>query len=196
MSSTWIVIAIFVVLAGYLVVIYNGLVALRNRVKNAFSQIDVQLQRRYDLIPNLVETAKAYMQHERDTLEAVIQARNQAQSAARRAEGDPGDTAAMQALMGAENLLGSALGRFFALAEDYPDLKANQNMAQLQEELASTENRIAFARQAYNDAVTAYNIKREQFPDSLVANSFGFKPAEQWTMEDTAARQPVKVSFN
>lgn len=196
MSSTWIVIAIVVVLAGYLVVIYNGLVALRNRVKNAFSQIDVQLQRRYDLIPNLVETAKAYMQHERDTLEAVIQARNQAQSAARRAEDNPGDTTAMQALMGAENVLGSALGRFFALAEDYPDLKANQNMAQLQEELASTENRIAFARQAYNDAVTAYNIKREQFPDSLVANSFGFKPAEQWTMEDTAARQPVKVSFN
>jgi len=196
MSSTWIVIAIVVVLAGYLVVIYNGLVALRNRVKNAFSQIDVQLQRRYDLIPNLVETAKAYMQHERDTLEAVIQARNQAQSAARRAEDNPGDTTAMQALMGAENVLGSALGRFFALAEDYPDLKANQNMAQLQEELASTENRIAFARQAYNDAVTAYNIKREQFPDALVANSFGFKPAEQWTMEDSAARQPVKVSFN
>ncbi|AUM00272.1 LemA family protein [Zoogloeaceae bacteirum Par-f-2] len=196
MSSTWIVIAIVVVLAGYLVVIYNGLVALRNRVKNAFSQIDVQLQRRYDLIPNLVETAKAYMQHERDTLEAVIQARNQAQSAARRAEDNPGDTTAMQALMGAENVLGSALGRFFALAEDYPDLKANQNMAQLQEELASTENRIAFARQAYNDAVTAYNIKREQFPDSLVANSFGFKPAEQWTLDDSVARQPVKVSFN
>jgi LemA protein len=196
MSSTWIVIAIVVVLAGYLVVIYNGLVALRNRVKNAFSQIDVQLQRRYDLIPNLVETAKAYMQHERDTLEAVIQARNQAQSAARRAEDNPGDTTAMQALMGAENVLGSALGRFFALAEDYPDLKANQNMAQLQEELASTENRIAFARQAYNDAATAYNIKREQFPDSLVANSFGFKPAEQWTLDDSAARQPVKVSFN
>ncbi len=196
MSSTWIVIAIVVVLAGYLVVIYNGLVALRNRVKNAFSQIDMQLQRRYDLIPNLVETAKAYMQHERDTLEAVIQARNQAQSAARRAEDNPGDTTAMQALMGAENVLGSALGRFFALAEDYPDLKANQNMAQLQEELASTENRIAFARQAYNDAVTAYNIKREQFPDSLVANSFGFKPAEQWTLDDSVARQPVKVSFN
>jgi len=196
MSSTWIVIAIVVVLAGYLVVIYNGLVALRNRVKNAFSQIDVQLQRRYDLIPNLVETAKAYMQHERDTLEAVIQARNQAQSAARRAEDSPGDAAAMQALMGAENVLGSALGRFFALAEDYPDLKANQTMAQLQEELASTENRIAFARQAYNDAATAYNIKREQFPDSLVANSFGFKPAEQWTLDDSAARQPVKVSFN
>lgn len=197
MSTSWIVIAILVVLVGYLVVIYNGLVALRNRVKNAFSQIDVQLQRRYDLIPNLVETAKGYMQHERDTLEAVIQARNQAQSAARRAEGAPGgDAAAMQALMGAENVLGGALGRFFALAEAYPDLKANQNMAQLQEELASTENRIAFSRQAYNDAVTTYNIKREQFPDSLVANNFGFKPAEQWTMEDTAARQPVKVSFN
>ncbi len=196
MSTSWIVIAILVVLVGYIVVIYNGLVTLRNRVKNAFSQIDVQLQRRYDLIPNLVETAKGYMQHERDTLEAVIQARNQAQSAARRAEGDPGDAGAMRALMGAENVLGGALGRFFALAEAYPDLKANQNMAQLQEELASTENRIAFARQAYNDAVTGYNIKREQFPDALVANNFGFKAAEQWTMEDSAARQPVKVSFS
>ncbi len=196
MSTTWIVIAILVVLVGYVIVIYNGLVTLRNRVRNAFSQIDVQLQRRYDLIPNLVETAKGYMQHERDTLEAVINARNQAQSAARRAEGDPADAGAMRALMGAESVLGGALGRFFALAEAYPDLKANQNMAQLQEELASTENRIAFARQAYNDAVTTYNIKREQFPDVLVANNFGFRPAEQWQMDDTAARQPVKVSFN
>ncbi|THF66948.1 LemA family protein [Pseudothauera nasutitermitis] len=194
--STWIIPGILIVLAIYLIAIYNGLVALRNRVKNAFSQIDVQLQRRYDLIPNLVETAKGYMQHERDTLEAVINARNQAQSAARRAEGDPADAAAIQALVGAENVLGGALGRFFALAEAYPDLKANQNMAQLQEELASTENRIAFARQAYNDAVTAYNIKREQFPDGLIANSFGFKAAEQWTLDDNAARQPVKVSFN
>ncbi|THF62640.1 LemA family protein [Pseudothauera rhizosphaerae] len=193
--TTWIVLGILAVLIGYLVVIYNGLVTLRNRVKNAFAQIDVQLQRRYDLIPNLVETAKGYMQHERETLEAVIQARNQAQAAARRAEGDPADPAAIQALVGAENVLGGTLGRFFALAEAYPDLKANQNMMQLQEELASTENRIAFSRQAYNDAATAYNIKREQFPDVLVANNFGFKAAEQWALDDTAARQPVKVSF-
>jgi LemA protein len=193
--TTWIVIGALVALAVYGIVIYNGLVALRNRVKNAFSQIDVQLQRRYDLIPNLVETAKGYMQHERDTLEAVIQARNTAKAAATRAEGDPADAAAMRELMGAEAALGGLLTRFFALAEAYPDLKANQNMALLQEELASTENRIAFARQAYNDAVTGYNIKRESFPDALVANNFGFRAAEQWQMEDTAARAPVKVSF-
>ncbi|HRP95448.1 MAG TPA: LemA family protein [Rhodocyclaceae bacterium] len=193
--TTWIVIGLIVALAVYLVAIYNGLVGLRNRVKNAFSQIDVQLQRRYDLIPNLVETAKGYMQHERDTLEAVIEARNTAKAAATRAEGDPADPAAMRELMGAEAALGGVLTRFFALAEAYPDLKANQNMALLQEELASTENRIAFARQAYNDAVTGYNIKRESFPDALIANNFGFRPAEQWQMEDTAARAPVKVSF-
>jgi LemA protein len=193
--TTWIVIGVIAALAAYVVVIYNGLVSLRNRVKNAFSQIDVQLQRRYDLIPNLVETAKGYMQHERETLEAVITARNQAQAAARRAEGDPADAGAMRELMGAEAALGGMLTRFFALAEAYPDLKANQNMALLQEELASTENRIAFTRQAYNDAVTTYNIKRESFPDSLVANNFGFKHAEQWQMDDTAARAPVKVSF-
>jgi LemA protein len=193
--TTWIVIGALVAFAAYVVFIYNGLIALRNRVKNAFSQIDVQLQRRYDLIPNLVETAKAYMQHERDTLEAVIEARNTAKAAATRAEGDPADAAAMRALMGAEAALGGLLTRFFALAEAYPDLKANHNMALLQEELASTENRIAFARQAYNDAVTGYNIKRESFPDALVANNFGFRPAEQWQMEDTAARAPVKVGF-
>ncbi|HRP74940.1 MAG TPA: LemA family protein [Rhodocyclaceae bacterium] len=193
--TTWIVIGVIAALAAYVVVIYNGLVSLRNRVKNAFSQIDVQLQRRYDLIPNLVETAKGYMQHERETLEAVITARNQAQAAARRAEGDPADAGAMRELMGAEAALGGMLTRFFALAEAYPDLKANQNMALLQEELASTENRIAFTRQAYNDAVTTYNIKRESFPDSLIANNFGFKHAEQWQMDDTAAREPVKVSF-
>lgn len=193
--TTWIVIGVLVALVVYVVMIYNGLVALRNRVKNAFSQIDVQLQRRYDLIPNLVETAKGYMQHERETLDAVIRARNSAQSAAKTAGADPADPDAMRALIGAEAALGGMLTRFFALAEAYPDLKANQNMALLQEELASTENRIAFSRQAYNDAVTGYNIKRESFPDSLVANNFGFKYAEQWQMEDVTARAPVKVSF-
>lgn len=193
--TTWIVIGVLAALVVYVVMIYNGLVALRNRVKNAFSQIDVQLQRRYDLIPNLVETAKGYMQHERETLDAVIRARNAAQSAAKTVESDPANADAMRALIGAESALGGTLTRFFALAEAYPDLKANQNMALLQEELASTENRIAFSRQAYNDAVTVYNIKRESFPDSLVANNFGFKYAEQWQMEDVTARAPVKVSF-
>lgn len=193
--TTWIVLGVLAAIILYVIVIYNGLVALRNRVKNAFSQIDVQLQRRYDLIPNLVETAKGYMAHERETLEAVVRARNAAQTAARKVEGDPSDGAALKELMSAEAALGGMLTRFFALAEAYPDLKANQNMALLQEELASTENRIAFSRQAFNDAVTGYNIKRESFPDVIVANNFGFKHAEQWQMEDTSARAPVKVSF-
>ncbi len=193
--TTWIVLGVLAAIILYVVVIYNGLIALRNRVKNAFSQIDVQLQRRYDLIPNLVETAKGYMAHERETLEAVVKARNAAQTAAKKVEGDPSDGAALKQLMGAEAALGGMLTRFFALAEAYPDLKANQNMALLQEELASTENRIAFSRQAFNDAVTGYNIKRESFPDVIVANNFGFKHAEQWEMEDTSARAPVKVSF-
>lgn len=194
--TTWIVAGLIVALLVYVVAIYNGLVSLRNRVQNAFSQIDVQLQRRYDLIPNLVETAKGYMRHERETLEAVIQARNAAQAAAQRAGQDPADAGALRGLVGAEAALGGALGRFFALAEAYPDLKANENMAQLQEELSSTENRIAFARQAYNDAVTTYNIKRESFPDGLVANNFGFKAAEQWQLDNVEARQVVKINFN
>ncbi len=195
MSAGWIVLGVVAFLVIYLIVIYNGLVALRNRIENGFSQIDVQLQRRYDLIPNLVETAKGYMQHERETLEAVIAARNAAQSAAGRAEENPTDAAAIRELAGAETMLGSALGKFFALAEAYPDLKANQNMMQLQEELASTENRIAFARQAYNDAVMHYNTKRESFPDLLVANNFGFKEAQMLELEDEEARKAVKVSF-
>lgn len=189
----WIVLTLLVALAAYGVAIYNGLVALKNRVSNALAQIDVQLQRRYDLIPNLVETARAYMAHERDTLEAVIAARNQASTAAGHARADqPG---AIAELAGAEAALGGLLTRFFALAEAYPDLKANQNMAQLQEELASTENRVAFARQAYNDATMSYNIKREQFPDSLVAGMFNFAAAEMWQLEDQAARRAPKVEF-
>jgi len=188
-------IAIVIVLVA-VILIYNGLVALRNRILNAFSQIDVQLQRRYDLIPNLVETARAYMQHERETLEAVIRARNTAQAAAQRAERNPADPGAMRELMGAETALGGILSRFFALAEAYPDLKANQNMAMLQEELTSTENRIAFARQAYNDAVMAYNIRRESFPPNIVAGMFGFKPAEQWQLDAPEARKSPRVDFS
>ncbi|MDH5783985.1 MAG: LemA family protein [Chromatiales bacterium] len=195
MSEGLIILGVIAVLVVYLIVIYNGLVSLRNRVENGFSQIDVQLQRRYDLIPNLVETAKGYMAHERETLEAVIAARNAAQSAASKAEGNPIDGAAIRDLAGAEAVLGSAMGKFFALAEAYPDLKANQNMMQLQEELASTENRIAFSRQAYNDAVMSYNTKRESFPDMLVANNFGFKEAQMLELEDKEARKAVKVSF-
>lgn len=189
----WITLAVLAAVAAYGIVIYNGLVALKNRVRNALSQIDVQLQRRYDLIPNLVETAKAYMAHERDTLEAVIAARNQASAAARHAQSSqPG---AIAELAGAEAALGGLLTRFFALAEAYPDLKANQNMAQLQEELASTENRVAFARQAYNDATMSYNTRREQFPDSLIAGLFRFDAAEMWQMENQEARYAPRVDF-
>jgi len=190
-----IIVAIVVVLLAYGVTIYNRLVTLRNRFRNAFAQIDVQLKRRYDLIPNLVETAKGYLKHERQTLEAVIQARNQAQSAVARAAADPGNAEAIQGLMGAETVLTGTLGRFFALAEAYPDLKANQNMMQLNEELASTENKVAFARQAFNDAVMSYNIGREIFPDSIIANSFSFKAAELFEIKEEAHREAPKVSF-
>lgn len=179
----------------YGISIYNGLVSARNGFKNAYSQIDVQLQRRYDLIPNLVETAKGYLKHERETLEAVIQARNQAQTASRRAAADPGDGAAVTSLAGAEGVLGAALGRFFALAEAYPDLKANQTMQQLMEELSTTENRVSFARQAFNDAVMHYNNTREQFPNTLIAGPFRFNEAKLLELEDEGARVAPKVSF-
>ncbi len=184
-----------VLLVLFLVGIYNRLVTFRNRFKNAFAQIDVQLKRRYDLIPNLVETAKGYMKHERETLEAVIQARNQASSANQQASANPGDPKAMKGLMGAETALTGAMGRFFALMESYPDLKASQNMSQLQEELTSTENRVAFARQAYNDAVTAYNTAREKFPNVMIANSMGFQAAELFEIEVEKEREAPKVQF-
>src|SRR6266436_7580197 len=174
---------------------YNKLVSLRNQFKNAFSQIDVQLKRRYDLIPNLVETAKGYLKHERQTLEAVIQARNQASSAAQRAAAKPGDPAAMRDLVGAETVLGGALGRMFALAEAYPDLKSNTTMNQLSEELTSTENKVSFARQGYNDAVMAYNTGREIFPASILAGATGFAEARLFELERAVEREVVKVSF-
>lgn len=190
-----VLLAVVVVLALMIVGTYNGLVKLRNRFKNAFSQIDVQLKRRHDLIPNLVETAKGYMAHERETLEAVIAARNQAAGASEKAAANPGDAGAMRGLAGAESALTGALGRLFAVVEQYPDLKANQNMSQLMEELTSTENRIAFARQAYNDAVMAYNTTRETFPNVIFATPLGFTPAELFEIEDKAQREAPQVSF-
>jgi LemA protein len=195
-TGGWIFLGIVVVIAIWAVMIYNGLVALRNRFKNAFSQIDVQLKRRYDLIPNLVETAKGYLKHERETLEAVIKARNQAIAAAQGAAANPGNPAAMQQLGAAEGALSGVLGRLFALAEAYPDLKANQNMMAIQEELASTENKVAFSRQAFNDAVMEYNTKRESFPDSIVAGMFRFDAAELLqATESGEERKAPKVSF-
>lgn len=193
--SSIIVLVLLAALVFGVIAIYNRLVTLRNRFRNAFGQIDVQLKRRHDLIPNLVETARAYMTHERETLEAVIEARNAASRAESAAADRPGDAGAMTALMGAENALTGALGRFFALAEAYPDLKANQNMMQLNEELASTENRIAFARQAYNDAVTAYNTGRETFPSNFVAGAFGFEEAPLFVVDDGQQREAPRVSF-
>jgi len=190
-----ILVGIVVLVALFVIGIYNGLVTLRNRYKNAFSQIDVQLKRRYDLIPNLVETAKGYMKHERETLEGVIAARNAAASAGTKAAANPGDPAAMQALASAEGGLSGTLGRLFALAEAYPDLKANQNMMQLTEELTSTENKISFARQAYNDSVMAYNNQREVFPNSVIAGMFNFAPAELFQIENPGEKEAPKVSF-
>ena len=191
-----VLLALIVVLFIMVVGMYNGLVTLRNRFKNAFAQIDVQLKRRYDLIPNLVETAKGYMAHERETLEAVINARNQAAAAGKLAAQNPADAKAMAGLVGAEGMLTGALGRLFALSEAYPDLKANQNMMQLTEELTSTENKISFARQAYNDAVTVYNTKREVFPTNIVANMFNFVAATLFEIEEEAQKEAPQVSFD
>ncbi len=192
----WIFLAIVVALSVWAVSIYNGLVQLRNRFKNSFAQIDVQLKRRYDLIPNLVEAAKGYIQHERGTLEAVIAARGAAMGAAQKAAAAPGDPAAMQGLAQAEGALGGALGRLMAVFEAYPNLKANQNVLQVQEELTSTENKIAFARQAYNDTVMEYNTKRESFPDTVFAGMFGFKEAMLLEATESAEeRKAPKVSF-
>jgi LemA protein len=194
----WVLIAlavILVLLVLFVIGIYNKLVALRNRFRNAFSQIDVQLKRRYDLIPNLVEVAKGYIKHERETLEAVIQARNLAVTAGQQAAQNPGDPKAMKSLGSAEGQLTGALGRLFALAENYPDLKANQNMLSLQEELTSTENKVAFARQAYNDSVMRYNTARETFPAVVFAGMFGFQEADLFEIEEPAEREAPKVSF-
>jgi LemA protein len=189
------VVLVIAVLAGVIAAMYNGLVRALIAYRNAFAQIDVQLIRRHDLIPNLVETAKGYIKHERETLEAVVKARTAAVSAQAAAAGAPGEPGAMQQLSGAENMLTQTLGRLFALAEAYPDLKANQNMMQLSEELTSTENRVAFARQAYNDNVMAYNNRREVFPSSLIAGTFGFTPAALFEVDDPQQRQAPQVSF-
>ncbi|HEB61372.1 MAG TPA: LemA family protein [Phycisphaeraceae bacterium] len=191
-----VVIVLLIIIAMYVAGVYNKLVRLRNIYKNAFSQIEVQLQRRYDLIPNLVETAKAYMKHERETLEAVIEARNQAAAGLKQAAAAPGDPAAMGALAGAEGALGGALGRLFAVMEAYPDLKANQNMMQLSEELTSTENRVAFSRQAFNDAVTAYNTYRQSFPPVVFAGMFGHgRNASLLEFESEKIKEAPKVQF-
>lgn len=191
----WTLLVIVAVLVFFAISIYNRLVAGRNRYKNAFAQIDVQLTRRHDLIPNLVETAKGYMKHERETLEAVINARNTAVSELKTASADPSDPEAMKRLAQAEQGLSGALGRLFALSEAYPDLKANENMMQLSEELTTTENKVAFARQAYNDAVMDYNTLRESFPNNFFAGWFNFRAAELLDIEDESKREAPKVSF-
>ncbi|MCK5885979.1 MULTISPECIES: LemA family protein [Alcanivorax] len=194
--GTLIFIGVIVAVIIYIIAVYNRLIALKNRFKNGFAQIDVQLQRRHDLIPNLVETAKAYMSHEKDTLTQVIEARNQAVSAKKAAAEHPDDGGAVSNLGKAESLLSGSLANFFALSENYPDLKANDTMAQLMEELSSTENRIGFARQAFNDAVMNYNTYREQFPQNFIGGLFGsFKEAQLLKIETEEARQAVKVTF-
>lgn len=189
------IVLVAIALVIFIIGAYNSLVTLRNRYKNAYSQIDVQLKRRYDLIPNLVETAKGYLAHERGTLEAVIAARNAAASANTRAAANPGDAAAMKQLSSAEAGLSGVLGRLFALAEAYPDLKANTTMLNLMEELTSTENKVSFARQAYNDSVMGYNTRREVFPTNIIANTFNFAPAEPFVIEKPEQKEAPKVSF-
>jgi len=196
LTTIIVLVALVLIAVMFAVGIYNKLVALRNRFKNAFAQIDVQLKRRYDLIPNLVETAKGYITHERGTLEAVIAARNAASSANAGAAANPGDPAAMKQLAGAEGALSGALGRLFALSEAYPDLKANTTMLSLMEELTSTENKVSFARQAYNDSVMAYNTRREVFPSTLIASAFQFTAAELFVIEKLEQREAPAVSFS
>ena len=199
MNTTLIVLGVLllIVLAAgaWVAGIYNALVALRNRFKNAFAQIDVQLKRRYDLIPNLVETAKGYLKHERETLEAVIKARNVAYTASQGAAANPADAAAMKNLVSAESGLTGALSRLMVVSEQYPDLKANQNMMQLTEELTSTENKISFARQSYNDSVMTYNTTRETFPNVVFSGMFGFTAAQLFQIDDATERNAPKVSF-
>jgi LemA protein len=200
MSLTLILLSVLLVIVAvvglWLVGVYNGLVRLRNRFKNAFAQIDVQLKRRYDLIPNLVETAKGYLAHERETLESVTKARNIALAAAKAASANPADGSSMKNLLAAEAGLGGALSRLMVVSERYPDLKANQNMLQLTEELTSTENRISFARQAFNDSVMTYNTRRETFPNVILASAFGFEPAELFQVDDAAERKAPQVKFS
>lgn len=194
-TGTWILLIIVIVAIFLVAGTYNRLVALRNRFKNAFAQIDVQLKRRYDLVPNLVETAKGFLKHEKETLEAVVKARNLAANADRAAAADPGNTQSMKALSGAESMLQGALSRLMVVVERYPDLKGNQQMNRLMEELSSTENKVAFARQAYNDAVMRYNTARETFPAVLFAGSMGFQPAALFEIEEPEVREAPKVSF-
>jgi LemA protein len=190
-----VVLVVLLALVGFVIGGYNKLVTLRNRYKNAYAQIDVQLKRRYDLIPNLVETAKGYIKHERETLEAVTKARNIAYAASQAAAANPGDASAMKNLVSAESGLAGTLSRLMMVSESYPDLKANQNMMQLSEELTSTENKISFARQAYNDSVMTYNTDREVFPSNIIAGMFNFGPAELFVIDKPEQKDAPKVSF-